>query len=43
VSRFQIVWAWCGFGFDVPTHGLRLIYRWSLSLGFVQIRRWENR
>lgn len=44
-ERFQFVW-W-GFGhtrwrFLRFQYGLAFIYRWSLSLGPLEIRRWEN-
>lgn len=45
MSRYQFVWWWplrewcvsCG-RYD---HGLRLIYRWSVQIGPLEIRRWE--
>jgi len=36
-------WPWSGFNyerFDPKTDSLGLAYEWSLSLGFVRIRKW---
>lgn len=39
----QFVWwfpDWKGFGFYRYERGMARIYRWSLVLGFVEVRRW---
>lgn len=48
MSRFQIMWWWHPRGWYLgwsrpPSPGLRLVYRWMLSLGPLEIRRWEDR
>lgn len=47
-SRFQFVFwfpTWIGFKLWKPpaSSSWRFIYRWELSLGFFEIRRWETR
>ncbi len=44
-GRFQLVWwwpAWQGVKFLRRTDSLRVIYRWHLVLGFVEVRRWAE-
>jgi hypothetical protein len=38
----HIVWwpTWHGFDFYRFKRGMAKIYRWSLVLGFIEIRRW---
>jgi hypothetical protein len=43
--RTQFVWwfpEWCGVGFSRwEGHTLEWMYRWSILLGFCEVRRWR--
>jgi len=50
VRHFQVIWWWCEwrdwrpwFVVSRPTGNLRYIYRWSVSFGPLEIRRWEDK
>ena len=44
-ARFQFVWwwpEWRGVRFRRFEESWALIYRWSVTLGFVELRRWAD-
>jgi hypothetical protein len=41
-GRFQWVWGLQRPGLWHPDYGMRLVYRWGLSLGLLEIRRWTS-
>ncbi len=45
MRRYQVVWwwpEWKGVRLHRWTDSWRMIYRWSLHLGFLEIRRWAS-
>lgn len=45
MKKYQFIkWLpiWKGFSFEKPFGGISLIYDWSLSLGFWEIRKWHE-
>lgn len=40
---FKLYPNWGGVGCRVYKNGLRYIYKWVLSLGWVQIRAWQDK
>jgi hypothetical protein len=44
-GRYQLVWwwpEWNGVGFFRFTGSWKMIYIWSLQLGYLEVRRWAK-